>query len=154
VTATNSAGSVLAVSNATAAVASSSTPAPPTTGKVVPIASVSLPARLIVDRVQFNPNPVRSRGTNVQLRVHVVDTRGNAVSGALVYARSTPLVTTTPAETPTGADGWATLTFVPKLSFPLKRGHNVQVFVRARKAGEPILAGVSTRRLVQVRTAR
>jgi hypothetical protein len=115
---------------------------------------VSLPARLIVDGISFTPNPVRSRGTSIELRVHVVDTRGFAVRDALVFARSTPIVTSSMSNQPTGQDGWVTLRLTPRASFPLARGHNVQFFVRARKAGENLLAGVSTRRLVQVRTAR
>jgi hypothetical protein len=75
------------------------------------------------------------------------------VRGALVYIRSTPLHTSTPGETPTGDDGWVTFTVDPRATFPLGR-FNVQFFVRARKAGDPLLTGVSTRRLVQVRTAR
>ena len=38
-----------------------------------------------------------------------------------------------------------------RAGFPRKRG-NVQFFVRARKDGERLLAGVSSRRLVQVLT--
>ena len=54
----------------------------------------------------------------------------------------------------TGQDGWATVRLAPQRDFPLRRGYSVQFFVRARKGGDNLLAGVSTRRLVQVRTAR
>jgi hypothetical protein len=37
---------------------------------------------------------------------------------------------------------------------PLRNGYAIQYFVRARKQGDNPLAGVSGRRLVQVRTAR
>lgn len=122
-------------------------------GKVsIPISSVSLPARLIIDQVRFIPSPVRSRTEPIQIRVHISDTRGYYVRGALVFVRSTPLVTTVPPETPTELDGWLTLTTEPRLAFPVKRGFSVQFFVRARKAGENLLAGVSARRLAQVAT--
>jgi hypothetical protein len=165
ITASNSKGSTQATSNPTSAVQASTTPPPPSSlpagaiklpnGKYsIPITSVSLPARLVIDDVKFSPNPVRSRSTAIQLRVHVVDTRGYVVRDALVYARSTPLVTKGPSDQPTGQDGWITLQLVPRADFPLQNGHSVQFFVRARKATENLLAGVSTRRLVQVRTAR
>ncbi len=163
ITASNSGGSTQATSNPTSAV-QPSTPAPPAlpagaiklpNGKYsIPITSVSLPQRLVIDDVKFNPNPVRSRSTAIQLRVHVVDTRGYVVRDALVYGRSTPLVTKGPADQPTGQDGWVTLALVPRADFPLRNGYSVQFFVRARKATDNLLAGVSTRRLVQVRTAR
>jgi hypothetical protein len=120
----------------------------------IPAASVALPERLIIDSVLFSPNPVRSRYQPINIRVRVLDTRGYAVRDALVYLRATPLVTTVAPEASTGQDGWATITVNPKSSFPLKRGWNVQFFVRARKTGDNVLAGVSTRRLVQVRTTR
>ena len=127
-------------------------------GKVsIPITSVALPDRLIVAAVGFSPNPVRSRRSEISIRIHVVDTRGFVVRGALVYARSTPLVTTPTSETPTGTDGWATLVTVPRsrpgIRFPLQSGLNVQFYVQARKPGEKVLAGVTATRLVQVRTA-
>lgn len=118
----------------------------------IPAASVELPARLIIDGFRFNPNPVRSRQVTITMRVHVSDTRGFAVRGALVFVRSTPLLTTTPAEQATRLNGWVTFRITPFASFPLRTGYNVQFFVRARKAGDNVLAGVSTRRLVQVRT--
>jgi hypothetical protein len=107
--------------------------------------------------VQFSPNPVRSRTRSFQIRIKVEDTRGNVVRGALVYARSTPLVSTAPPETPSGQDGWATLRTTPRsrpgIRFPLQRGLNVQFYVQARKPGERVTAGVSGTRLVQVATA-
>jgi hypothetical protein len=162
VTATNSRGSAVATSNPTSAVqAGGTTPSQLPAGAIklpsgkysIPAASVSLPARLVVDAIRFAPNPVRSRQAPIELRVHVVDTRGYVVRDALVFARSTPIVTTG-ANQPTGQDGWVTLRLSPHADFPLRNRHNVQFFVRASKAGENVLAGVSTRRLVQVRTAR
>ena len=128
-------------------------------GKIsIPIESVALPARLVIEQVLFSPNPVRSRSATISIRVRVVDTRGFVVRGALVYARSTPLLTTVPPETATGTDGWVTLRVRPRapragLVFPLRRGVNVQFYVQARRAGERLLYGVTATRLVQVRTS-
>jgi hypothetical protein len=158
VTAANAAGSSAATSGPTALVVQSPPPGP--AGQIrlpnglvsIPAASVERPERLIVDRVAFSPNPVRSR-TPFTATFRVVDTRGFVVRDALVFVRSTPLVTTTPAEQRTAQDGTVTVQLVPESSFPLRDGYSVQFFVRARKAGDNVLAGVSTRRLVQVRTA-
>lgn len=160
VTARNGSGTVTAASNPTAQIASSGPVLPPGAVKLpngkysIPVTSVSLPARLIIDGISFTPNPVRTRRTTIVLRVHVVDTRGYIVRDALVFGRSTPILTSAAGEQRTGTDGWATLSMVPRADFPIKNGHNVQFFVRARKQGDNVLAGVSTRRLVQVRTAR
>jgi hypothetical protein len=120
----------------------------------IPVTSVSLPARLVVDGIRFTPTVVRSRSATIVLQVHVSDTRGFSVRDALVFARSTPLVTSSTGEQSSGQDGWTTIRLVPRRDFPLRRGYAVQFFVRARKQGDNLLAGVSTRRLVQVRTAR
>jgi hypothetical protein len=120
----------------------------------IPVSSVSLPAQLIIDRVEFSPNPVRSRRDPLTLRIHVADSRGYVVRDALVFLRSVPLLTTTPPEQKTGEDGWVTLQVLPRADFPLRKGYNVQFFVRARKGGDNPLAGVSARRLVQVATSR
>jgi hypothetical protein len=138
-----------AFSDATSRVAQ----APPATG-AIPVASVSPPNRLLVDRVQFTPTRIRSRTARISVRVRVRETStGRLVSGALVFLRSTPIVTTTPAERGTDSNGIVTFTIAPERDFRIvfRPGYNLQFFVRARKPGENPLAGVSSRRLVQVR---
>jgi hypothetical protein len=159
VTATNARGSTAATSVPTGVVQAAAPAGPagqirlPGGGVSIPATSVALPARLIVDRVQFFPNPVRSRRGAITVRVRVRDTRGFFVRGALVFFRSTPLLTTTPPEQATQTNGTVTFRIFPRRAFPLRNGYYVQFFVRARKAGDNVLAGVSTRRLVQLRTA-
>jgi hypothetical protein len=117
-------------------------------GAAVSVTQVSLPNRLIVDNVRFTPNPITSRNA-VTARFHVSDSRGFAIQGALVYALGLPYGwVRNSTEVATDASGWATVTMQPTSAMPLKRGALV-VFVRARKPGENLLAGVSTRRLVQ-----
>ena len=157
VTATNATGSSSATS-APSAVVQASGPAGvitlPGGRRSIPASSVG-PAgtRLLIDGVRFTPNPVRSRRTTITARFHVSDTRGFSVRGALVFLRSTPLLTSTPPEQATNTAGFVTFRVRPRANFPLRGGLNVQFFVRARRPGDNLLAGVSTRRLVQVRTA-
>ncbi len=169
VTARNTLGTTTATSSATAQIlAAGATPTPPTppapnlppgairlpSGKVsIPVTSVAPPERLVIDGVEFTPNPVRSRERALVLRVHVVDTRRYVVRGALVFARSTPLLTSAPGEQPTARDGWVRLRMTPDADFPLADAHSVQFWLRVRKASDELLAGVSNRRLVQVATA-
>jgi hypothetical protein len=116
---------------------------------VVAVSNVSLPDRLVIDRVSFSPNPVTSRNTPITARFHVADTKGLSVQGALVFALGLPYGWTYNApEQATDANGWATLTIRPTRNMPLRRGDLV-MFIRARKPGDSLLAGVSTRRLVQ-----
>jgi len=151
VTATNATGSSTATSDNTSAVTQA--PAPPAPGSTIPVTAVNPPNRLIPAQVQFNPNPIGLATPSIDVRVRVQDTRGFFVSGALVFVRSTPLVTTG-AEVPTGDDGWATVTLHPRKNYRILRFQsNLQIFVRARKSGDPLFAGVSGRRLVQVRIA-
>jgi hypothetical protein len=157
VTATNATGSSSATS-APSAVVQASGPAGvitlPGGRRSIPASSVG-PAgtRLLIDGVRFTPNPVRSRRVTITARFHVSDTRGFSVRGALVFLRSTPLLTSTPPEQATNTAGFVTFRVRPRANFPLRGGLNVQFFVRARRPGDNLLAGVSTRRLVQVRTA-
>jgi hypothetical protein len=160
VTATNSAGSRTAVSRASAIVRAPATSPPPgpagqiklADGKIsIPVTSVSPPQRLIVSGVEFQPLVVRSRDP-FTARFRVADTRGFVVRGALVYMLGLPYgrIANVP-EQQTGTDGWVTFQVQPTAKLPLVNGGALVVFVRARKAGENLLAGVSTRRLVQVR---
>ena len=123
------------------------------TGNAVPVADVG-PAgeRLIVDKVTFNPNPVTSRSVPIRVTITVKDTKGRLVKGALVFFRSTPLVTSTPTDAPTGNDGTVTYSITPMSTFPIKNGYSVQFFAKAYRAGDPPLAGISGTRLVQVAT--
>jgi hypothetical protein len=148
VTATNSAGSSAAVSNPTGVIQSSGPPP----GTCLAIGAVSSPQRLVIDQVQYSPSRVHSRSQPLVARFHVVTTRGFCVSGAAVYAAGVPFNRLSPEpEVSTGPDGWAQIMFQVLPTFPLKRGNLVVLFVRARKPGESLLAGVSTRRLVSVR---
>jgi hypothetical protein len=121
-------------------------------GPAVPVSAVSLPDRLVISKVSFNPSSIPNRATTITMSVRVSDTRGRLVSGALVLASALPFgrVTSMP-ETATNSNGVATLQFRATARLPIARNTAVQFFLRARKPGENPLAGVSTRRLVQVR---
>jgi hypothetical protein len=114
------------------------------------VEQVSLPNQLVITGVQFVPNRLHSRQAFVG-RFRVSDARGNLVRGAVVYAIGIPYgwVRATP-EVVTGSNGWATIQFFPTRLMPLHKAALV-FFVRARKPGERLLSGVSTRRLVQIR---
>ncbi len=150
VTATNNDGSAAATSVPTAVVRDAA-PAPQgcAGNAPIPIASVSPPERLTVDRQAISP-PVVGRSTeSVTLRFHV-SCRGKSVQGAIVYATAVPFNQfSIPPEQPTGADGFAELRMTQLRGFPAARNQQLLVvFVRARKGGEDVLGGVSTRRLV------
>ena len=151
VTGTNSAGSANATSVPTAVIRPAA--APPAAGCAgnapIQIAGVASPERLTVDQQSISPSVVGRSTRTITLRFHVT-CRGKAVQGALVYATTVPFNQfTDAAEQPTGADGWAQITMSQLSGFPAAtRQQLLVVFVRARKAGEDVLGGVSTRRLV------
>jgi hypothetical protein len=148
VTAKNARGSSTATTRPTAVVAATKIPQRVTT---VAVTQVALPDRLVVDRVAFSPSVVTSRAEPITARFHVSTTRGLSVQGALVYALGLPYGWTyTAPEQATDATGWATITIHATQTMPLRRAALV-MFVRARKPGDNLLAGVSARRLVQVR---
>jgi hypothetical protein len=119
----------------------------------IPVSSVALPERLNIARVEFQPAVLRSRAPFTG-RFRVMDTRGYAVRDALVYVVGVPFSRVSqPAEVKTGVDGWATIQFTPTARLTLRNGYYLTMFVRARKEGGDLLAGVSTRRLVSLRTA-
>jgi hypothetical protein len=146
VRAANSRGSTSATSNPTAVIAPAKAG-----GAAVSVATVALPDQLVIDNVKFSPQPLAARRA-LTGRFHVSDTRGFSVSGALVYALGLPYgwVRNSP-EVATDGSGWATVTFSPSARMPLTSGTQLVVFVRARKPGDSLLTGVSTRRLVQAR---
>jgi hypothetical protein len=149
VTARNSAGTASATSAPSAVVSKAEAPA----GSAISINEVSLPNRLLVDRLQFLPQPLRSRRT-FTARFHVSDSRNHSVQGALVFVVALPFgTTTTPPEAATGPDGWITFRMTPtrRVKFGA-RATGIQMFVRARKAGDQLIGGVSTRRLVNLST--
>jgi hypothetical protein len=154
VTATNASGSTSSTSAQTAAVIAAGTTTPPVvktpTGLTSVMAStVVLPQRLIVDRVKFTPARLTSHAPVVG-RFHVVSTSGAVVQDALVKVTALPYAWARGgAEVRTDQTGWATVTINPTINMPLHRSALV-MFVRARVEGQSLLAGSSTRRLVQV----
>ena len=146
VTAMNSHGSTSVFSDPTGVVTAT---APPAT--TILVANVSLPDQLVIDSVSFSPSRIVSRNAPITARFHVSDTKGLSVQGALVFALGLPYgwVFNAP-EQPTDGTGWATITIQPTRNLPLRRGGDLVLFVRARKPGDNLLAGVSARRLVQV----
>jgi hypothetical protein len=151
VTATNKDGSTPSTSVPTAVVRTAAAPAPAGCdgNAPIPIAGMALPSQLLIDDQSISPTVVGRSTQTITLRFRVT-CKGKPVQGALVYADAVPFNQfTTPAEQPTGADGWATLTMNADRGFPAARSQELLViFARARKAGEDLLGGVSTRRLV------
>jgi hypothetical protein len=155
VTAKNAAGSIWATSAATsvaAATASGDGPIKLPNGKTsVSITTLSLPNRLIIDQVVFTPSRIVSRRAPISVRVRVSDSRGNVVRGALVYAVGVPANrVSTAREVQTAQDGQATISFAPGRAYPFHKGGRLTIYVRARKAGENVLGGITVRRLVSV----
>jgi hypothetical protein len=157
VTATNSDGSASASSDATAVIRSKTAPPPttvngcPTSGSgTLDVASIAPPARLVIDGQTVSPTVITRAANDVTLRFHVSACNGRSISGALVYATAVPFSQfSIPPEAQTGSDGWVTLTMHQDRYFPASaRQQLLAVFVRARKSGESLLGGVSTRRLV------
>ncbi len=154
VTAKNTLGSATETSAPTgqiAALAPASVVTLPSGGKSIDATDVTSPALLVIDKVSFSPNPLSSRAA-FTAKIHVSDTRGFSVRNALVFVQALPFGrSSTPAEVKTGSDGTATLTLQPTHKLPLQRGASLVMFVRARVAGQKLIAGVAARRLVNLR---
>ena len=153
VTATNSSGSASATSAQSAAIGAAG---PQGAIKLsngqtsVPAANVALPQRLIIDGVKFTPNRLTTRGAFVG-RFHVSDTRGYVVRDVLVKVTGLPYSwASSRSEVRTDQSGWATVTILPTRNLPIGRRAALVMFVRARVEGQGLLAGSSSRRLVQV----
>ena len=157
VTATNADGSAPAVSDPTVATVRlpevNITGCPPVqeAGPLV-LDEISPPARLVVDRTRITPAVITRNTRTIVVGFHVIACDARTVRGALVYATATPFQQFTSGERPTGADGWATIVMRRQRFFPATpQQQNLIVFVRARKPGDPLLEGISSRRLVSFR---
>jgi len=155
VTASNSAGSSTATSDATAKIGAASAPPTPSTGcpsgtGTIAIADLSPPARLTIDQQTVTPGVVTPSAKTIQTHFRVTACGGRPVQGALVYATAVPFNQySIPPEATTATDGTVTLTMNQLNGFPAARQQQLLVtFVRARKPGENITGGVSTRLLV------
>ena len=144
VTAKNSSGSATRQTNAVGPVKALTGAA----GCVVAAASVPDSDRLTVSSIKFSPSISHKRAPVVGT-FKVTDENKCAVTGALVYVVGLPYNWMAKAlETPTGATGQVSITIIPTRAAPL-RGSLV-MFVRARTPQGNLLAGSSTRRLVQL----
>jgi hypothetical protein len=120
-----------------------------TNGGAVAIAGITSPARLNIDQFQVSPATITYGTRSLTARFHV-SACGGSVQGALVYVTAVPygMFGATNEQT-TGADGWASVDLTALSGFPVsQRQHLLVMFVRARKSGEDILGGISSRRLV------
>jgi hypothetical protein len=152
VTARNADGSRQATSVPTPLVKAKAGPPPSngcgkTSGGTIAIGEVSPPARLLIDQTQVSPSTISFGTETVTARFHVTAC-GASVQGALLY------VTAVPYNQFSIPNGWATLEFRQVGGFPTTQKQQLLVmFARARKAGDNVLAGISTRRLVSFRVA-
>ena len=157
VTGTDATGSNTVTSAQTATVTTAV--APPATGcpadkstTPINVSQVTPPARLLIDKQESRPNVITKSTQTIVLRFHVSACSGRSIVGALVYQTATPYQQFSDGEGPTGPDGWATLTLRRLRHFPASAQQGLLVvFARARKSGEDLLGGISTRRLVSFR---
>ena len=159
VQAKNAGGSTTVSSVPTAVVKAAVAPPPADgcakTGGTVPIAGIGSPARLNIDQSEASPSTISYSTRSLTARFHITACKGN-VEGALVYVTAVPYgMFADAAEQPTGSDGWATLHFTALDGFPVSQKQQLLVmFVRARKSGEDLLGGISTRRLISFQVTR
>jgi hypothetical protein len=160
VDAKNGDGTTSASSVPTAVITAATKPLPPapatgcpTGAGSVQVADVGSPARLLIDQQQTNPSIVNRGTSQLVVRYHVSACGGRSVQGALVYATAVPFnQLSIPAEQATNSDGWAELDFRMLAGFPASSKQQlIAIFARARKSGESLLSGISTRRLFSVR---
>jgi hypothetical protein len=144
-TASNRGGSASAVSAPTPVIR----PVGPTPERrSVSAADVAAPHRLVIDRIQVTPGVLRA-SSRFTVRVHVVDTRGFWISGALVSVTSVPPGQVARAsERSTAASGWANVVLRPTAAL---RSGALYLYVQTRKPGDSALSGTSASRLVRVR---
>ncbi len=149
VTATNRDGSTNATSVPTAVITAAPQPSRGCdVNAPLQVQNLSAPERLNITPGTISPAIVRRSTTSITVRFQVT-CKGKPVQGALLYAAAVPFNQFTTVEQPTGADGSAQLTMSRLRGFPAARRQQLLVvFARARKPGENLQGGISTRRLV------
>jgi hypothetical protein len=152
VTATNRDGSRTATSVPTAVITRGQRPARGCDANApLQVQNISAPERLQITPGTIDPAVVTRSTTSVTVRFQVT-CKGKPVQGALLYGAAVPFNQFSTTEQPTGADGSAQLTMSRLRGFPAARQQQLLViFARARKPGEDVLGGISTRRLVSFR---
>jgi hypothetical protein len=152
VSATNTDGTRESTSVPTAVVTTAAVPAPtgcPGGTGSIDAKDVSSPARLSIDQQVTSPALITSSTNQVVAHFRVTACNGRPVQNALVLAQVVPFDQFAGPEGTTAADGTVNITLNRQKGFPASRKQQLLVmFVRARKAGEDALAGISTRRLV------
>jgi hypothetical protein len=156
VAAKNSAGTTSATSAASAVISGggssggSGCPALPAGAKAVDVNNVQPPARLQVAQYKITSGTLTLQTNTFSIRFVVTDTCGTPVSGALVYPTAVPYNQfTIPTEKATDATGAITMSFNRLGEYPASaKQQQLTMFVRARRAGDNVLAGISTRRLI------
>ena len=109
----------------------------------------------MIAAVTFNATTVRSRTKPILMQLVVKDTRGYLVRDAIVFVRGVPEKRVHAiGEVRSNARGIALVKLKPTKLLPLHDGGRLTIFTRARKAGEPVNGGVSTRRLVSLRLGK
>jgi hypothetical protein len=108
-------------------------------------------ARLILSGFKVQQHQPLTTRAPFNVTFTVTDTRGYVVRNALVYVIGLPYnrILTAP-EQRTAQDGTVTFHLTPTKLQPLKVGARLVIFGRARVDGDSLLAGASTRRLVEV----
>ncbi len=165
VQAKNADGSVFATSVPTAVIAAATAPPPPppvvATGcpagsGPVNVNDVKAPARLLIDQQLANPSVVNRGTKQLVVRYRVSACGGRPVQGAMIYATVIPFNQfNVPAEQATDQNGFAQADFQVRSAFPLSSKQGLlAVFVRARKPGEDLLGGISTRRLFSIHVSQ
>ena len=164
VTGKNADGTDSATSVPTGMIAAAGTPAPTPApsgngcpklaagASAVSVSDVSSPARLQIDQIQSNPGTITLGTKTFTVRFHVSDTCGTPVKGAQVFATGVPYnMISIPSQQQTDDSGNVSMQFNTLRGFPATPKQQLLVmFVRASKQGDPILAGISTRRLVSL----
>ena len=114
----------------------------------IKIADLSAPVRLSLDQQVTSPALITRSTQSVVAHFRVTACNGRPVEGALVLAQVVPFDQFAGPEGTSAADGTVNLTLNRQKGFPAaQRQQLLVIFARARKAGEDLLGGISSRRL-------